>query len=124
MTESQRNNVHRFFCWIDNLKIIVLCVIGFIFFLICIRLFIALNAFPKIIEQKKERRSNKPKKNKYQISEVELKSRKPMLHKSDVAPVNNKQNAPDLDTIHSHNHCTYVVGKGLVWEDLCSCGPQ
>ena len=24
---------------------------------------------------------------------------------------------------HTHTTCTYVVGRGLVWEDLCPCGP-
>ena len=124
VTESQRNNIHHVFSWVDNLKIMVLCVIGFIFFLIFICLFIALNPFPKIIEQRKERKNNKPKKNKYQVNEVELKSREPMLHKTEVAPVNNKPNAPSIDTVHSHNHCTYVVGKGLVWEDLCPCDAE
>ena len=25
---------------------------------------------------------------------------------------------------HKHSHCTYVVGKSLVWEDLCPCEPN
>ena len=30
------------------------------------------------------------------------------------APLNN-------DVLHNHTKCTYVVGKGLVWEDSCPC---
>ena len=62
VTESQRNNFHHVFSWVGNLKIMVFCVIDFIFFLICILLFIALNHFPNIVEQRKERRNNQPKK--------------------------------------------------------------
>ena len=46
-----------------------------------------------------------------------------MLQKSDKASINNKPNALDIDTIHSHNNCTYV-GKCLVWEDLRPCDPE
>ena len=31
--------------------------------------------------------------------------------------------SPDTEPVHSHNKCTFVVGRGLVWEDLCPCDP-
>lgn len=51
MTENQHNDIKRVFTWVDSLKIMVICVIGFIFFLICVRIFIALNPFPKMIQK-------------------------------------------------------------------------
>ena len=34
------------------------------------------------------------------------------------------QAPPTTSTPHVHTTCTYVVGKGLVWEDLCPCQPS
>ena len=33
------------------------------------------------------------------------------------------QSPPTTSVPHTHTTCTYVVGKGLVWEDLCPCQP-
>ena len=30
---------------------------------------------------------------------------------------------PTAPPTHTHTTCTYVVGRGLVWEDLCPCSP-
>ena len=31
---------------------------------------------------------------------------------------------PDENAGHSHSSCTYITGKGLVWEDMCPCEPK
>ena len=121
MTESKHHNISQAFTWLDYLKIMVLSVIGFIFFLICVRIFIALNPFPKLIQQV---RTNKLK-NKRNKNNIEMRENVPMLHSQAIALSSHvRPTAPTSDDeIHSHNHCSYVVGKGLVWEDLCTCDP-
>ena len=56
MTERQQNHIEHTFTWIDTLKIMVLSVIGFVLFLVCLRIFIALNPFPKLVKQTREKR--------------------------------------------------------------------
>ena len=56
MTERQQNYIEHTFTWIDTLKIMVLSVIGFVLFLVCLRIFIALNPFPKLVKQTREKR--------------------------------------------------------------------
>jgi hypothetical protein len=48
VTKEQDNNIGSMFSWFDTLKIMGLCTIGFILFLISIRLFIACKIIPKI----------------------------------------------------------------------------
>ena len=48
VTKEQDNNIGSMFSWFDTLKIMGLCTIGFIFFLISIRLFMACQIIPKI----------------------------------------------------------------------------
>jgi hypothetical protein len=48
VTKEQDNNIGSMFSWFDTLKIMGLSTIGFILFLISIRLFIACNIIPKI----------------------------------------------------------------------------
>jgi hypothetical protein len=47
VTDEQDNNIGSMFSWFDTLKIMGLCTIGFILFLISIRLFIACKIIPK-----------------------------------------------------------------------------
>ena len=103
----------------------VLSVIGFILFLICVRIFIALNPFSKLIQQI-QNTNNKRERRKDKVEEKELETIAPMIAQP-TAPVypkftnNETQKSLNQSPEHSHNHCTYVVGKGLVWEDLCPC---
>jgi hypothetical protein len=48
VTKEQDNNIGSMFSWFDTLKIMGLSTIGFILFLISIRLFVACNIIPKI----------------------------------------------------------------------------
>jgi hypothetical protein len=50
VTEEQDNNIGTMFSWFDTLKIMGLCTIGFILFLISIRIFIACKLIPKMTE--------------------------------------------------------------------------
>ena len=52
VTDEQDNNIGSMFSWFDTLKIMGLCTIGFILFLISIRLFIACKILPKISKVK------------------------------------------------------------------------
>ena len=123
-TETQHNDIKHVFTWVDTLKIMVLSVIGFVLFLVCLRIFIALNPFPKLIEKNKERKE-KRKIKKYRKADIELKAASPMLPIPTTSSSAGRPNAPPTENeVHSHNHCTYVVGKGLVWEDLCPCKPD
>jgi hypothetical protein len=121
ITESKHHNISQALSWLDYLKIMVLSVIGFIFFLICVRIFIALNPFPKLIQQVRTNKNNR-KRNK---NDIEMRENVPMLHTQAITLSSHvRPTAPTSDDeIHSHNHCSYVVGKGLVWEDLCPCDP-
>ena len=122
-TEVQTNNIKHVFTWVDTLKIMTLSVIGFVLFLICVRLFIALNPFPKLTERSRERKERRKIK-RYNKSASELQASVPMLPIQASSPVVRATAPPTENEIHSHNHCTYVVGKGLVWEDLCPCNPD
>ena len=121
-TEVQTNNIQHVFTWVDTLKIMILSVIGFVLFLFCVQLFIALNPFPGLIARSKERRErNKIKR--YNKS-IELQASTPMLPIPASSSTVRATAPPTENEVHSHNHCTYVVGKGLVWEDLCPCNPD
>ena len=127
MSGKQSKNISSVFLWTQYLKIMVLSVIGFILFLICVRIFIALNPFPKLVQQL-QNTHEKRKRKKHRIVEKELETRTPMLAQTTAtAPtypkITNNETQKSLNPIpeHSHNHCTYVVGKGLIWEDLCPC---
>ena len=52
VTDEQDNNIGSMFSWFDTLKIMGLCTIGFILFLISIRLFIACKILTKISKVK------------------------------------------------------------------------
>ncbi len=123
-SEKQFNNIQHVFSWIDTLKIMTLCVIGFIFFLICLRIFIALNPFPKLIQKVNSKTTKrKSKKKDYMKNAIELATTKPILSEQTLSGA--RPNALPTESIgHSHTHCTYVVGKGLVWEDLCPCDEE
>ena len=122
-SEVQTNNIQHVFTWVDTLKIMILSVIGFVLFLICVRLFIALNPFPKLIAKSKERKE-RSKIKRYNKSAIELQASAPMLSIQASSSAVRATAPPTENEIHSHNHCTYVVGKGLVWEDLCPCNPD
>ena len=48
VTEEQDNTIVSMFSWIDTLKIMGLCTIGFIMFILCIRLLVACKLIPRI----------------------------------------------------------------------------
>ena len=48
VTEEQDTNIRSMFSWFDTLKIMGLCTIGFVLFLISMRIFIACKIIPKM----------------------------------------------------------------------------
>jgi len=173
VTDEQDNNIGSMFSWFDTLKIMGLCTIGFILFLISIRLFIACKILPKISKVKHSiQNSNFIKSRNKQAPTVELEEmlnvkpesvynslsvNEPTFVKK-YAPLplhsTNKMNtaepsAPRMSTtvthhlprtdilnkitssqqkkadshkcLGPHTTCSYVVGHGMVWEDLCRC---
>lgn len=65
----------------------------------------------------------KSKKKDYMKNAIELAATKPILSEQTLSGA--RPNALPTESIgHSHTHCTYVVGKGLVWEDLCPCDEE
>ncbi|XP_045035875.1 LOW QUALITY PROTEIN: uncharacterized protein LOC123476928 [Daphnia magna] len=59
VTEEQDNQIGNMFSWFDTLKIMALSAIGFILFLICLRIFIACNPIPRIKESFKRRKQSR-----------------------------------------------------------------
>ncbi|KAI9553725.1 hypothetical protein GHT06_021661 [Daphnia sinensis] len=139
VTEEQDNKIGNMFSWFDTLKIISIATIGFILFLICLRAWIACNPFPKLIAHLKT---------KYKRGEIEqatdiehalrteenpnnLPAKDKFATSLGIAPIQ-KASAPEKENIYSldepnrtctgnHTICSYVVGHGMVWEDLCKC---
>jgi hypothetical protein len=171
VTEEQSNNIGSMFSWVDTLKIMALCTIGFIFFLISMRLFIACKIIPKITKVRHSIQNSKLFKNQNkEAAAVELENmlniNPEAVHNSLSineptfvrkyaplplqAPYTNKnaiqKYIPEPSAPHSsntnmlnkitpshqgksdprkclgpHTICSYVVGQGMVWEDLCRC---
>ncbi|KAK4003850.1 hypothetical protein OUZ56_005601 [Daphnia magna] len=59
VTEEQDNQIGNMFSWFDTLKIMALSAIGFILFLICLRIFIACNPIPRIKESFRRRKQSR-----------------------------------------------------------------
>ncbi|KAK4045733.1 hypothetical protein OUZ56_033634 [Daphnia magna] len=59
VTEEQDNQIGNIFSWFDTLKIMALSAIGFILFLICLRIFIACNPIPRIKESFRRRKQSR-----------------------------------------------------------------
>ena len=91
MTERQQNHIEHTFTWIDTLKIMVLSVIGFVLFLVCLRIFIALNPFPKLVKQTRERRK-KQKEHKYELTQI--RENVPILTQSRVVALTSSHGRP------------------------------
>ncbi|KZS07757.1 Uncharacterized protein APZ42_028469 [Daphnia magna] len=59
VTEEQDNQIGNMFSWFDTLKIMALSAIGFILFLICLRIFIACNPIPRIKQSFRRRKQSR-----------------------------------------------------------------
>ncbi|KAK4013288.1 hypothetical protein OUZ56_025522 [Daphnia magna] len=56
MSEKQDNQIGTMFSWFDTLKILILSIIGFIIFIICLRIFIICDPFTRIMEKIRQTR--------------------------------------------------------------------
>ena len=127
MSEKQDNNIGTMFSWTRVLKIMTLSVIGFILCVICIRIFIAVNPIPRVVQSIRERQRKLKDK-----EEAPPETIIPMINPTNPYPQLFNTSAPPMNIIstretpvvHSHNRCTYIPGRGLVWEDYCPCGPE
>ena len=118
MTTKQDSNINYVSTWTENLKFMSLGLIGFILLIIGIKCFSILDPLNRF--RRKSRNANIPMIT-LQTSESTNQLRIRELNEPS-AP--NDIPVSEQNTSHSHNHCTYIVGKGLVWEDLCPCTPD
>lgn len=100
MSVRQENQMLDLFSWSKHIRIIVISVIGFI----------ATVTFAACLIKPCSYASNALRQ--YQVINKKMDNKKDDTLPS--APLNN-------DIEHQHTKCTYIVGKGLVWEDSCPC---
>ena len=159
VTEEQDNNIGTMFSWFDTLKIMGICTIAFILFMIVIRLYIACNIVPKLAKVRHTLRKTKIQ---HGINEknpaatlqemlgqnLETIYNSPAINEPTFVTTNaplplqgsyyNRNNIPsapkmtqkvvaDPENFNKFNQnkcrgphitCSYVVGHGMVWEDL------
>ncbi|KAK4028760.1 hypothetical protein OUZ56_021779 [Daphnia magna] len=56
MSEKQDNQIGTMFSWFDTLKILILSIIGFIIFIVCLRILIICDPFTRIMEKIRQAR--------------------------------------------------------------------
>ena len=161
-TEEQDNNLGTMFSWFDTLKIMGICTIGFILFMIVIRLFIACNIVPKLAKVRhtlrKPTNQNGINGENPAVTLQEILGRNletiyntPTINEPTFVRTNaplplqgsyyNRNNTPSAPKMTQkvvagpenlnkldvnkcpgpHTTCSYVIGHGMVWEDLCLC---
>jgi hypothetical protein len=141
--EKREADVQDMFSWTRTLRIIVICIVGFILFAICLRLFILCNPLPLIDNLiiktknkiKKQVNNSIETKGSTETADYQKEPTAPPVYASLAASTDfSEKNMSDIsiDTInknnsrkrHNHTKCTYVRGKGLVWSDGCVCGSE
>ncbi|KAK4045577.1 hypothetical protein OUZ56_033223 [Daphnia magna] len=163
MSEKQDNQIGTMFSWFDTLKIIILSIIGFIIFIVCLRILIVCDPFTRILEKIRQARRLR----RYGINMEEAHELTSMIPNSSTQPPEEiieqpftrmtaptpltmerptqsrtaQPSAPKQRNIYpimeenwesdqarkctgKHTTCTYVVGYGRVWEDLCRCSTE
>ncbi|KZR99852.1 Uncharacterized protein APZ42_004126 [Daphnia magna] len=163
MSEKQDNQIGTMFSWFDTLKILILSIIGFIVFIICLRILIICDPFTRIMEKIRQARRLR----RYGINTEEAHELTSMIPNSSTQPPEEiieqpftrmtaptpltmerptqsrtaQPSAPKQPNIYpimeenwesdqarkctgKHTTCTYVVGYGMVWEDLCRCSTE
>ncbi len=151
--ERREANMQDMFSWTRILRIIVICIIGFILFAICLRIFIIFNPLP-LLDKMITKDKNKEKKNNMNSEKADATDdsrydREPTappvyaslavnsglmtsvskdtvnrsIQNIDVAEGPDRRN-DSMKNRHNHTKCTYVKGKGLVWMDGCVCGKE
>ncbi|KAK4017537.1 hypothetical protein OUZ56_032949 [Daphnia magna] len=160
MLEKQDNPLGTMFSWFNTLKILILSIIGFIIFIVCLRILIICDPFTRIMEKNRQAR-------RYRINMEEAHELTSMIPNSSTQPPEEiieqpftrmtaptpltmerptqlrkaQPSAPKQRNIYpimeenwesdqarkctgKHTTCTYVVGYGMVWEDLCRCSTE
>ncbi|KZR96948.1 Uncharacterized protein APZ42_008430 [Daphnia magna] len=163
MSEKQDNQIGTMFSWFDTLKIYILSIIGFIVFIVCLRIFIICDPLTRIVEKIRQTRRLR----RYGINMEEAHELTSMIANSNIQPPEEimeqpftrmtaptpltmerpsqsrpaQPSAPKQRSIYpimeenwesdqarkctgKHTTCTYVVGYGMVWEDLCRCSTE
>ena len=123
MSTKKESKIVNLFTLTKTLKIAVSAVVGIIVFLICLKLFTMFNPIPRLVFSIRNLLESRRLQRNRQNAPIEMMT--PMLNNVNAIIPSTSSNpnptAPNLETGHSHNRCTFVVGKGLVWEDLCPC---
>ena len=103
MSVRQENQMLDIFSWSKHIRVIVISVVGFIatatIFLAC-----RVKPFAYAINILRQYRNK--------VEQIPPQDNDTNLTPS--APLNN-------ELVHRHTRCTYVVGKGLLWDDSCPC---
>jgi hypothetical protein len=163
MSEKQDNQIGTMFSWFDTLKILILSIIGFIVFIISLRILIICDPFTRIMEKIRQARRLR----RYGINTEEAHELTSMIPNLSTQPPEEiieqpftrmtaptpltmerptqsrpaQPSAPKQRNIYpimeenwesdqarkctgKHTTCTYVVGYGMVWEDLCRCSTE
>ncbi|KAK4045790.1 hypothetical protein OUZ56_033780 [Daphnia magna] len=163
MSEKQDNQIGTMFSWLDTLKILILSIIGFIIFIVCLRILIICDPVTRIMEKIRQTRRLR----RYGINREEAHELTSMIANSSTQPPEEiieqlftrmtaptpltmerptqsrpaQPSAPKQRNIYlimeenwesdqarkctgKHTTCTYVVGYGMVWEDLCRCSTE
>jgi len=133
MSEKQENKLSTMSSWLDGLKVIAFTTIGIIIIIILATMIIAIDPLKPLMTAVQRSRNNRTETQYAEVEQIPTTSQQPIPHEnvsSDppplYAPLLSYHNKPQTTTekIHSHNHCSYVVGRGMVWEDLCPCNPN
>ncbi|KAK4045288.1 hypothetical protein OUZ56_032826 [Daphnia magna] len=82
MSEKQDNHIGTMFSWFDTLKIRILSIIGFIVFIVCLRIFIICDPFIRILEKIRQTRRLR----RYGINMEETDELTSMIANSNIQP--------------------------------------
>ena len=128
-SDKQENEIGNLFSWTNSLKIMVLVVIGFILLVIVIVVFVEFKPF-NIIRDKmnlqlfgRQKREAQP--------EITVQMSSISAEPAPTVPTQPARTYPVITpnveiiqsrsqpVVHSHTSPSYIVGRGLVWEDMC-----
>ncbi len=127
MSEKQDNNITNLFSWTNALKIMTLVVIGFILFVAFIMVMVKFNPIGLLISKIEKTRKKREEPKEILTPMMPTQSTAPPDPMTTMyPPLSTSQTVPmeilpirATNIQHSHNHPTYVAGRGLVWEDNC-----
>ena len=124
MNTKKESKIINLFSWTKTLKIVVSVIVGIALLLISIKLLTLFHPIPKLLSSFRNLFTTRRLQRDRQEAPIEMTT--PMITMPSNSSTPNPTPmtmSPDTEPVHSHNKCTFVVGRGLVWEDLCPCDP-